>query len=99
MIPLTEKDGAVTFKVKAQPRAARSAVTGVYGDALKLRVAAPPVDGKANDEIKRLLARLFDVAASDVTIVSGETSQTKLIRIQTLSLERAQATLARVLCP
>ena len=89
MIELNEKDGAVTFKARVQPRAARSDIAGEYAGALKLRIAAPPVDGKANDECRRFLAKVFDVSPSSVEIVSGESSRDKIIRVRGVSIERA----------
>lgn len=68
--------------VKVIPRASRSEVVGEMADgSLKVRVAAVPEDGKANEELRRTLAEHFGVAARDVTIVSGATSTRKRVRI------------------
>jgi uncharacterized protein (TIGR00251 family) len=67
--------------VKVHPRARRSAFAGRFGDAWKLDLAAPPVDGKANDECIRYLAEWAGVARSAVRIVSGATSRMKLVEI------------------
>jgi hypothetical protein len=68
--------------VRAVPNARRSGVVGVGGDGhLRVRVAAPAVDGKANDELRRVVARLFGVRESAVTIVRGEQSRTKQLRV------------------
>lgn len=64
-----------------QPGAKRSDVAGMHGQALKLRLAAPAVDGKANAELVRFLAQVFDVAARNVTLVRGETSRQKVVQI------------------
>jgi uncharacterized protein (TIGR00251 family) len=61
---------------------------------LKLRIAAPPVDGKANEECKRFLAKLFGVPPSMVEVLSGETARLKLIRIMNLDLARARQVVA-----
>lgn len=90
MIELSEKDGAVIFKARVQPRASRSAVAGEYASALKLRIAAPPVDGKANDECRRFLAKVFGVGYSSVDIVSGDSSRDKIIRVRGISLKQAR---------
>ncbi|MBI3654195.1 MAG: YggU family protein [Acidobacteria bacterium] len=93
MIDINEKNGAVTFKVRVQPRAAKTAIVGEYAGAVKLRVAAPPVDGKANDECRKFFARLFQVPLPQVEIVSGDASRDKLIRIHHLKGERARLVL------
>jgi uncharacterized protein (TIGR00251 family) len=67
--------------VKVHPRARRSAIAGRFGDAWKLDLAAPPVDGKANDECVRFFAELCGVARSRVTIVTGATARMKMIEI------------------
>jgi uncharacterized protein len=74
-------DGALTLTVHAQPGAKRTEVTGVHGNALKVRVASPPVEGKANDALLAFLAEAFGVAKRDVTLVQGETSRRKTVRI------------------
>jgi uncharacterized protein len=64
-----------------QPGAKRTEAAGTHGDSLKFRLAAPPVDGKANAELVRFLADAFDVPQRQVTIVRGETSRQKSVRI------------------
>ena len=73
--------GAIVLALHVQPGAKRTEVAGTYGDALKVRLAAPPVDGKANAELVRFLAEAFGVAQRDVAILRGETSRRKLVRI------------------
>ena len=73
--------GGVRFTVRVQPRASRSEVCGVHGDALKVRLAAPPVDGAANDALLALLADELGVARRSVRIVSGLASRTKVIQV------------------
>jgi len=68
--------------VKVHPRARRSAVTGRFGDAWKLDLAAPPVDGKANDECIRFFAELAGVPRARVRIVTGLTSRMKVVEIE-----------------
>ena len=68
--------------VKLHPRAKRSAVTGRFGDAWKLDLAAPPVDGKANDECIRFFAELAGVPRARVRIVTGLTSRMKVVEIE-----------------
>jgi uncharacterized protein len=71
--------------VKVHPRAKRSALNGRFGEAWKLDLAAPPVDGKANDECVRFFAELAGVPKSRVRIVSGATSRLKLVDIEGVS--------------
>jgi uncharacterized protein (TIGR00251 family) len=77
--------GGVELQLQLQPRASRTEVVGVHGGALKLRVAAPPVDGEANDELIRFLAKTLDVAKSQVTILSGTTGRRKRVRVEGVS--------------
>lgn len=87
-IVLTEKDGAVTFDVRVVPRASKSEIVGEHDGALKVRIAAPPVEGAANAELIRLLAKSFGVPRSNVSIVGGESSKKKRIKIDNLSQSR-----------
>jgi uncharacterized protein (TIGR00251 family) len=64
-------------------------MAGEHAGAVKLRVASPPVEGRANEECRRFLAKLFGVAASSIEIVSGESSRDKIIRVHNVTLERA----------
>ncbi len=73
--------GGVLLRVHVQPRAGRTGVVGRHGDALKLRVAAPPVDDKANAAVLALVAATAGVPASAVTLVSGGRSRSKRVRI------------------
>ena len=68
-----------------QPGAKRTEVAGVHGDALKIRLAAPPVDGKANAELVRFLAAEFGVPAARVTLVRGAAARRKTVRIESPS--------------
>ena len=92
MLDLKERDGAVTLRIRVQPRARRSEVAGEHGGAIKLKIAAPPVDGKANEECRRFLTKLFGVSLGSVEIISGESSRDKVVRIRnTDSLRVAEA--------
>ena len=81
MIQYSEKDGGLTFAVRVVPRASHTEIAGEYNGALKIRVAAPPVEGAANREVIRLLARLFKLPQSAVEIVSGTASKNKIVHI------------------
>jgi uncharacterized protein (TIGR00251 family) len=82
LIRYTEKDDSVIFTVRVVVRASQSEIAGEMDGALKVRLAAPPVDGAANLELIKLLAKIFGAARSEVEILSGETSKTKQIRIK-----------------
>ena len=84
-IPIRDTPEGVTFAVKIHPRAKKNAITGEGGDALKLAVTAPPVDGKANATCIEFFANLLKVPRSSVTIAAGQTSRNKVIRVAGLS--------------
>lgn len=81
MIALHETPAGVTFAVRVQPRARRNSVLGEVGDALKIALTSPPVDGRANEACIEFLAELFTIPRSSVSIVSGQSSRNKVIRI------------------
>jgi uncharacterized protein (TIGR00251 family) len=95
VLELNEKDGGVTIKVRVQPRASRTEIIGEHAGAIKMRVAAPPVDGKANEECRRYLAKLLKVGATSVEIVSGDSSRDKVIRVSNISALRVLEALGR----
>ncbi len=72
---------ALVLTLHVQPGARRTEIAGVHGDALKVRLAAPPVDGKANALLLRYLAAAFGVPQRAVTLRHGETSRRKIVRI------------------
>jgi uncharacterized protein (TIGR00251 family) len=73
--------------VKVHPRAKRSAITGRFGEAYKLDLAAPPVDGKANDECVRFFAELTGVPRARVRIVTGAASRMKIVEVEGITQE------------
>ncbi len=81
LLQVADKDGAITFAVRVVPRAARSEIAGEHDGALRVRVAAPPVEGAANEELRRTLARALDVPTRAVEIVNGQTTKTKRVRV------------------
>jgi uncharacterized protein len=74
-------DGSLTLAIHVQPNAKRSEVTGVRGDAVRIRLAAPAVEGRANVALIALLAAAFGVPLRAVTLVRGEKSRRKIVRI------------------
>ncbi len=81
MIKHTEKDGYLAFAVRVVPRASRSEIVGEHDGALRVRIAAPPVDGAANEELVRLLALKLRVSRTAVEITAGQSSKLKTVRI------------------
>jgi uncharacterized protein (TIGR00251 family) len=92
------KDG-VLIEVFVQPRAAHDSVEGIHGDALKLKVKAPPVDDRANRAVEKLLADLLDLPRSSVAVVAGHSSRRKRIAVTGASREQVVNRLNRVLAP
>src|SRR6267142_2845072 len=79
MINYSEKNGILIFNVRVVPRASRSELVGEHDGALRVRIAAPPVDGAANDELVRLLAQAFDVPRSAIAITGGQAAKLKTV--------------------
>jgi uncharacterized protein (TIGR00251 family) len=78
---LQETAGSCAVRIKVQPGAKRTRVIGAYGDLLKVAIAAPPVDGRANTLLLRWLSETLGVASSSVTLISGQTSRLKRVAI------------------
>ena len=72
---------AIVLSLHVQPGAKRMEVVGTHGDALKLRLAAAPVEGKANAALLRWLAEAFDVPTRNVVLLHGETSRAKVVKV------------------
>jgi uncharacterized protein (TIGR00251 family) len=87
---LQESNGAVVLPVKVVPRANKSEFVGVEGDAIKIRLKAPPVDGKANEALVRFVAELFAIPRANVEIVSGTTGRRKLVSVRGVTAAKAE---------
>lgn len=81
VINCSEKDGKLTFKVHVVPRASRSEIAGEHNGALRVRLAAPPVDGAANEELIRTLARALKLPRSAIEIAAGHRSKLKTVSV------------------
>ena len=79
---ITEKDRTVSFVVRVQPRASHDEIVGEYQDGLKIRLTAPPVDDRANEALRKLLASRLKVPLAAVRIASGERSRTKRVEVR-----------------
>ena len=87
MISIRDTLSGATFTVRIHPRARKNAITGELGDALKLSLAAPPAEGRANQACIEFFANLLKVPRSSVTIASGQTSRNKLVRVTGMPAE------------
>ncbi len=90
------KDGVV-LTVKAVPRAAKSEIAGVDDEWLRVRVKAPPVDGKANEALVKFFAEFFTVPKGSVSLVSGDTARLKRIKIFGVTAEKAKEAFSAVM--
>ena len=90
MVVIRNSPAGVSFAVKVHPRAKKNAITGKVGDALKVALTAPPVDGKANDACIEFFAKLLNVPRSSVTIAAGQTSRNKVIRLAGLTAQQVR---------
>ena len=77
-----EGDDSVTFEVRVAPRASRNAIVGVHEGALKVSLTAPPVEGAANEALRKLLAKALGVPKSNIEIIRGERARNKVLRIR-----------------
>ena len=89
MQPISPSAAGVLLRLRIQPTASRDEVTGVMGDSIKVRLAAPPVDGAANEALVDLLASRLRVPRSAVELVSGRQGRIKLVSVKGLSVDEA----------
>jgi uncharacterized protein (TIGR00251 family) len=94
MIPVRDSPSGVSFAVRIHPRAKENAITGELGDALKVSLTTPPIDGRANQACIEFFAKLLKVPRSSVTIASGQGSRNKVIRVVGLSAEELRKCIA-----
>ena len=90
MIPVRDTASGATFAIKVHPRAKKDAIAGEIGEALKVALTAPPVEGKANEACIRFFAELLRVPRSSVTIAAGESSRNKIIRVHGLTAAQVE---------
>jgi len=91
-----EKDDSLTFAVRVVPRAKKNEIVGVEGEVLKVRIAAPPVRGKANEALVEFLAQALGVRNRQVEIVRGQRARNKSIRVRGLSEKEARKRLGNL---
>jgi uncharacterized protein len=90
MVTIHDTPSGATFAVKVHPRARQNAITGKIGDALKLSLTAPPIEGRANESCIEFLASLLKLPRSSVTIAFGQNNRGKVIRVVGLSAEEVR---------
>jgi uncharacterized protein (TIGR00251 family) len=96
VIPIKDTPSGATFAVRLHPRAKKNAITGTLGDALKISLTAPPLEGRANHACIEFLADLLKLPRSSITIAAGQASRNKLIRISGVSAADVEARLRPV---
>ncbi len=89
-LDIREDREGVVFPVNVQPRARTDGIIGIHEGALKIRICAPPVEGAANEALRKLLAKILKVSKSSIKILKGETSHRKLIHCRKVSSSEAE---------
>src|SRR3954464_2144777 len=97
MLSIQESPGGISFQVKVHPRAKENAITGALGDALKLSLTAPPIDGRANEAVIEFFAEILRLPRSSITIAAGQSSRNKVVRISRITASALEAKLAPLL--
>jgi uncharacterized protein (TIGR00251 family) len=97
-LPVKSVPGGVTFAVRVTPRAHKSEIVGVQGDALKVKLAAPPVEGAANAALCAFLADQLGVRRNAVTLMAGQTSRQKVVRVEGMIVDEVQTRLDVLMC-
>jgi uncharacterized protein len=90
MRPVEPAPEGVRLTLYVQPRASRTELTGLHGNALKIRLAAPPVDGAANLELVRFLAKLLGVARSSVELTAGTGGRRKTVLVRRVTVQAVE---------
>jgi uncharacterized protein (TIGR00251 family) len=101
MPPITSTPTGIVLRVRVQPRASRTDVVGLHGEALKVRLTAPPVDGAANEALIRFLAERLGIARAGVRVVSGAGGRLKVVEVTGVGPDEAwrRLGLAESWCP
>jgi uncharacterized protein (TIGR00251 family) len=93
MFRIEDRGGSARFAVRALPRASRTELAGAYGEALRVRLAAPPVEGAANAELVAFLAKMLGVPKSAVRVVQGARGRDKVVDVEGLSAQQVRSRL------
>ncbi len=89
----SDQPGAVHLRVLLSPRAGKDALVGMRGEDLKIKIAAPPVDGAANEALVKFLAKTLGLAADRISLVAGRTGRRKIVKIEGLNEDQVWAAL------
>jgi len=92
-VPIHPTPQGVRIELHVQPRASRTEIAGMHGDALKLRIASPPIDGAANDEIIRFLAARLALPRRAVIITGGASGRRKVVAVEGVTVAAARLAL------
>ncbi len=90
MIPIHDSPTGATFAINVHPRAKKDAITGELGNALKVALTAPPLDGRANEACIEFFAKALNVSRASVSIAAGQSSRNKVIRVAGLAAEETR---------
>ena len=90
---LTEKNGCLFINIHLQPRASKNEIVGIHGDSIKVRLTSPPVEGAANSHVIEFFAKRLGVQRSKITILSGEKSRHKTLKIEGLTKSEAASSI------
>lgn len=90
MIPIHDSPTGATFAINVHPRAKKDAITGELGNALKVALTAPPLDGRANEACIEFFAEVLNVPRASVSITAGQSSRNKVIRVAGLAAEETR---------
>jgi uncharacterized protein len=90
LIPIQDTPAGASFAVKVHPRARKNAITGEIGDALKVSLTAPPIEGRANEACIEFFANVLKVPRSSISIAAGQNSRNKVIRVSGLTSEQVR---------
>ncbi|MDZ4864459.1 MAG: DUF167 domain-containing protein [Gemmatimonadota bacterium] len=93
MPPITSTSTGVRLLIQVQPRASRTELAGRHGDALKVRLVAPPVEGAANAALVRYLAEVLDVPRASIKLLSGHSGRRKLVQVTGITTAQAESAL------
>jgi uncharacterized protein (TIGR00251 family) len=98
-LKIAESGGGVTFAVRVTPRSSRDEIAGVHGDALKVKLTAPPVEGAANLALIEFLAKHLGVRKSAMSILGGDRSRNKIVHVEGITRNRVEKALEAALAP
>ena len=91
------KEAAIFLKIHLLPRASRDEICGLHGDAIKVKVTAPPIEGRANMALQRFIAKKLHLASSQVEIMAGKRSREKILKISGISRAEVEKALGILL--